>query len=591
MSLPNAIVDRQVCSHCRSIFRAGFSRCPADGNELQPLTDDPLVGSTFAERFIIEACIGEGGMGRVYRAAHKHMSRRFAIKVLFGDLAADSRMQLRFANEAEAASRMSHRNLVSVLDFSETADKQLFLVMDYVEGPSLKTLIRTQAPLKTNRAANLLWQLAAGLGHAHQNGLIHRDFKPENVIVAKDEYGETPKILDFGIARIMDSEHMQVFTTEGTVMGTPAYMSPEQASAGKLDGRTDLFSLGVGLYEMLAGKLPFEGSPLNVVQRNITVTPPRIGERAPGLMVDSFLEDVAFRLMAKKPADRYQSAWAVIAAIASHPGLDPAVRQRAKLAVPQPSSPGFDGNGESNMLVDVSEAPIPHSEVTNPLDLPAHLLAETDPAGLEAAASTLHLGSKKLDPSAGSVRRRRWPTIGVVGLSLAVIVAGVVLGMSMMPSKNPAGERQAEYRAEQPEQPEPSAVVTGIENEAGSPDPAPPEEVAKSSRRSSSKRERRKRRDRANKRKKTKDTPRPPEPREIMYDDFKALDRAVRNEVAEFRGEHAGNATGKELEEELKRINRAAGREASARKESYGLLEGIRRRLRAEKRRLERKID
>ena len=305
-------------------------RCPTDGEALQPLTEDPLVGTTFADRYILEECVGEGGMGRVYRARHTRVNRLFAIKVLFGDLAADVRSQKRFAQEADAAARLSHRNVVSVLDFGENDRRQLYLVMDYVEGPSLARLIAEQAPFEANRAANLLRQLAAGLGHAHKRGLVHRAFKPENIIVAAhDDDGELPKILDFGLARIADIGHDKSLTTDGQVMGTPAYMSPEHATASGIDARTDLFSLGVVLYEMLAGVLPFEGGKAELIHQNIAATPPRIGDRVPGLVVDTELEAIAFKLMAKKPAQRYQDHKQVLQAIAEHPNLVPEVRQRA----------------------------------------------------------------------------------------------------------------------------------------------------------------------------------------------------------------------------------------------------------------------
>ncbi|MEM9488612.1 MAG: serine/threonine-protein kinase [Myxococcota bacterium] len=337
MSLPQLNSSgRFVCPRCRSVFRSAFKRCPTDGAKLQPLEGDPLLGMTFADRYVIEACIGEGGMGRVYRARHKRVSRRFAVKVLFGDLAADGRMQTRFANEAEAASRLTHRNLVSVQDFGETPERQLYLVMDYVEGISLKSLIAEQAPLEASRAANLLRQMAGGLRHAHESGLVHRDFKPENVIISRDDEGELAKILDFGLARIVDASgsHLgQSLTTEGLVMGTPAYMSPEHATGEKIDHRTDLFSLGVVLYEMLSGNLPFDGTPFEIARRNVTAKPPPISERTPGLIVDSHLELLAFRLMAKSPDKRFPDAVGILQSLAEHPTLEPEIRSLAELAV------------------------------------------------------------------------------------------------------------------------------------------------------------------------------------------------------------------------------------------------------------------
>jgi serine/threonine-protein kinase len=297
------------------VFRAGFARCPLDGEPLVQITDDPLAGSTFADRYVIEDCVGEGGMGRVYRARHQRVSRQFAVKVLFGDHAAEKKMRDRFAREAEAACRLSHANVVSVLDFGETEAGILYLVMDWVEGVEMTSLILDHAPLEARRIADLTRQMCLGLEHAHGKGLIHRDFKAENVIVTRGSEGELPRILDFGIAVLREHEGTDRLTTEGIVLGTPAYMSPEQATGEELDPRTDLFSLGVLMYEMLCGVLPFEGPPLVIARKNLASIPPRISERVPGLEVDAGLEAISRRLMEKRAAERFQSAREVIDAL------------------------------------------------------------------------------------------------------------------------------------------------------------------------------------------------------------------------------------------------------------------------------------
>ncbi len=298
------------------MFRSGFARCPLDGTPLQEIADDPLSGSTFADRYVIEACVGEGGMGRVYRARHQRVSRQFAVKVLFGDHAAESKMRERFGREAEAACRLSHPNVVSVLDYGETEAGLTYLVMDWVEGRDLRSIIQDEGPLEADRVADIVRQLCLGLGHAHDKGLVHRDFKGENVIIARDGDRETPRIVDFGIAVILEGNDSGRLTTEGIVVGTPAYMSPEQATAAEeLDHRSDLFSLGVLMYEMLAGVLPFEGSPLAIARQNLAADPPPIGERVLGLVADAALERISMRLMEKRPDDRFASAQDVIAAL------------------------------------------------------------------------------------------------------------------------------------------------------------------------------------------------------------------------------------------------------------------------------------
>jgi eukaryotic-like serine/threonine-protein kinase len=302
------------CPKCLSVFRSGFPRCPLDGSVLQTLDDDPLIGFVLAERYVIEALIGEGGMGRVYRARHIRMSRRFAIKVLFGDLAADGKARSRFSREAESSSRLSHPNVVSVIDFGETDEGLLYLVMDFIEGEELHRVVGKQAPFSTARSLSLLRQLARGLGHAHDRGLVHRDFKTENILITTDAGEEIARIVDFGIAVLGEmTAPEQRLTTEGMVLGTPAYMSPEQSTGEEIDHRADLFSLGVMLYEMLAGKLPFDGSPIAMAKANLAARVPPIAERVPGVRADRRLEAIAMRLMAKEPEKRFSSASALLA--------------------------------------------------------------------------------------------------------------------------------------------------------------------------------------------------------------------------------------------------------------------------------------
>jgi serine/threonine-protein kinase len=305
---------RRVCTTCHAIFRQNFARCPLDGSALESSETDPLVGVTLADRYVIEKSIGEGGMGRVYRARHTRMSRHFAIKVLYGDLAADEIHRQRFEREAEAASRLSHINLIAVVDFGKTSGGLLYLAMEVIDGSSMRQLIEREAPFDTDRATNLLRQMASGLEHAHSRGLVHRDFKPDNVLVADTEDGEIAKILDFGIARIVEEGTAQRLTNDGVLMGTPAFMSPEQAAGKRVDHRSDLFSLGMVLYEMVAGKLPFDGDAMAVLRQNMVLDPPAMSARA-GIPVEPRLEVIATRLLAKQAEQRFQSAGELVDAI------------------------------------------------------------------------------------------------------------------------------------------------------------------------------------------------------------------------------------------------------------------------------------
>ncbi len=353
-----------LCGHCKSIFRSGFSRCPADGTELQVLVDDPFVGQVFAGRYAIEALAGQGAMGRVYRARHTRMSKRFAVKIMFGDLASDSTMRARFQSEAEAASRLDHPHVVSVVDFGDTVGGLVYMVMDYVEGLSLARLIdQASGPMPEPRVRALLEQIALGLQHAHDRGLVHRDLKTDNVVVVESEGEELARVIDFGIAMFADAAPGPAkLTAVGVVIGTPAYMSPEQACGEKLDHRSDLFSLGIVAYEMLAGRKPFDGHPFEMARQNIASTPPPFHERAPLAIVSPELEAIVFRLMAKSREDRFPSAQALVEALRGH-GAPLAEQLEPTLRLPAPTRGSSTARGPA-LARGASAVPAPRSAST-----------------------------------------------------------------------------------------------------------------------------------------------------------------------------------------------------------------------------------
>jgi serine/threonine protein kinase len=264
---------------------------------------DKLIGQVLANRYQILHRLGEGAMGVVYKARHVKVGRSFAVKVLHARLLEDPKVALRFDREAELAGRLRHPNVVGVVDVGEL-DGMRYMVMDFAEGPDLARLL-VEAPMPAERIIRLVRQMLEGLYHAHEQGLIHRDFKPENVIIERDTHGaEMPRIVDFGIAILRDggetTDGQGRLTTNGLVLGTPHYMAPEQAVADPIDHRIDLFALGIVIYEMLSGRLPFDGSGAEVARANLLVDPPPIVQRVPYLEVDPLLEAFARRLMAKK---------------------------------------------------------------------------------------------------------------------------------------------------------------------------------------------------------------------------------------------------------------------------------------------------
>lgn len=311
------VEDRLLfCPHCRAAYRSELTACPLDGATLQREETDPLLGLTINEQYTITDCIAYGATSRVYRAHHTRLWRReFAIKVLLGDLIAEQDTRMRFAQEAELLSRLDHPNVVSVVDFARTPEGLLYLVMDLAHGPTLAELIGKHGAMPWRRAVTLAQQMCRGLAHAHAQGIVHRDFKPDNIIIERTANEELARIIDFGIALPPPDDSIPRLTSTDISLGTPAYASPEQAFNTDLDHRIDLFALGVTLYEMLAGALPFSGDAYELLHNNAFHEAPRISVRNPAVDVPSQIERVVRRLMAKDPRDRFQTAAEVATAL------------------------------------------------------------------------------------------------------------------------------------------------------------------------------------------------------------------------------------------------------------------------------------
>ena len=305
----------RCCVTCGANYHTDFRRCPNDGTALALTTIDTLVGSDAIEPFVIDTFIGEGMTGRVYRAHHKHFpDRRYAIKVLHTELASLPMMQLRFAKEAEAARQLDHPNIVKVHGFGRNRFGLMYIAMELVEGESLASMV-DRGPVSAARAVALARGICAGLVHAHEHGLIHRDLKPENIVVVDGPDGEVARIADFGIAISADRAQARL-TAAGYSMGTPAYVAPEQSIAGYgFDHRADLYSLGVTMFEMLTGCLPFDGGAMEQILVKASHRAPPMAERAPDVHVPPWLELVVSRLVERCPDDRYDSAREVLAAL------------------------------------------------------------------------------------------------------------------------------------------------------------------------------------------------------------------------------------------------------------------------------------
>ncbi|MDB4944367.1 MAG: serine/threonine protein kinase [Labilithrix sp.] len=278
------------------------------------------IGTVISDRYRILELLGEGGMGAVYLAEHVHMKKRVALKLLHPEMSDNAEVQSRFEREAMAASHVEHPNVAAATDFGRTADGAYFLVLEYVEGTSLRDVL-AKGPISVARALRIGKQIAYALERAHDAGIVHRDLKPENVmLVSRAEEPDFVKVLDFGIAKVMEigaaASHMaerqqssQPLTRLGTILGTPEYMAPEQALGEAVAPAADLYAVGVMLYEMMTGLHPFDPPDRTAMLSFHIVAPvPRMEDRAPEIVVPEAVEAIVRRLLEKESKKRYASA-------------------------------------------------------------------------------------------------------------------------------------------------------------------------------------------------------------------------------------------------------------------------------------------
>jgi len=318
-----------VCPSCQAEYDEPNLRfCGRCGSDMRRAPDggaqgaDLMIGRVVDGRYRIQSRLGAGGMGAVYKVEHLAMGKLAAMKVLHPALSTDPELGARFRREAEAVSRLSHPNTVQVFDFGQQKGL-MYLVMELVKGEDLGQILRRDGPIGWSRARAILIQVCESLAEAHEAGIIHRDLKPENLLISRSRDGrDFVKVLDFGLAKLRDSEEIAQVTARGSLVGTPYYMSPEQIRAEELDPRSDVYSLGALLYRMITGEHPFSAStPLAVLTQHLTdpLIPP--SKRRPDLMIDQSVDIIVRNAMAKDKNTRYGSVDELRRALEHAPSL------------------------------------------------------------------------------------------------------------------------------------------------------------------------------------------------------------------------------------------------------------------------------
>jgi eukaryotic-like serine/threonine-protein kinase len=412
---------------------------------------DPLIGRVIADRFKIVSLIARGGMGKVYRAEQAPLGRLCAVKVLNpnynGD--ADPEFHQRFFREASITSQISHPNSVTIFDYGKTDDEIYYMAMEYLEGQTLHHALREGGVMSEERVGRIAAQICRALREAHSLDVIHRDLKPANIFLTRHGDDEDfVKVLDFGLVKHLSERPEEQLTQTGLFMGSPKYMAPEQIQGGHVDARTDIYSLGIIMYEMLAGKVPFDRpTSVNILMAHVGEPPPPMREVNPNLVCSPVFEELVMRCIAKDPAERYRTMEEVLVSIKRAHG----VSMTGQLAaVNIGNMPHMAVSGQYTPVGGSQRPPPTSTEARSvgpgsntPMGLPrSQPPPSLTPSGVHQTPLGVHgvegfdLGSGALEPPPR--RSKAWIFFGVV---LAAVVGGA-LGMAAFHYTSPAQGQQ-----------------------------------------------------------------------------------------------------------------------------------------------------
>jgi serine/threonine protein kinase len=439
------------CPKCGKKFTLNERLCPHDGSTLQDVrsAEEQNLGKILAGKYRIDGFLKRGGMGSVYRGTHVMLDKPVAIKLIKPELVTSEDTIRRFQREARAASQLSHPNIVAVYDLGQAEDGMLYIAMELVSGESLKDHVKKQGPMEPHRATRIVKAIASALALAHQNNIIHRDLKPQNIMMTRDNEGrEIPKLLDFGIAKTFDPDS-PALTSTGMVLGTPQYMSPEQAAGKPVDARADLYSLGIIFYEMLAGKVPFDDPSIPaILVKHLNEMPKRPSELREDL--PSSLEQIVLRCLEKDPEKRFAGAEEFSSALASADTTVAVAEEGPTVGIPALTQE------PSRVRTEIPPPPLPPTIVSPP-----------HPTETFSEPTVREPGRKKRSPL---------PILGLIAI-LLFILGGVSLFL-VMRGEDPSDSESADAAALSIPGPDTTPISPEVEEDETPPEPRPDESIA-----------------------------------------------------------------------------------------------------------------